>query len=237
MEALILLTLLGILWLVSSRRWRRRVIKPLTILVLVGLLATSPWMVQLAAWGLTAPLPADKGEEVDAIVVLGRGEALQGQRVDQVRKLWQTGRAPRVFASGMMDAQPIIEQLQGKGLAGSTLSGEGCSQNTEENALYTAAILYPQGVRKIILLTDTPHMLRSFLLFRSVGFTVVPHLSPLPMQWTTRQKMTAILREYVGLIQHALTGRFRQHSTAALEQPSPAIFEKFTAWNCRVQGK
>ena len=236
MEALILLTLLGIFGLVSPRRWRRRVIKPLAIAVLVGWLVTSPWMVQLAIWGLTVPLPADRGVRTDAIVVLGRGEELQGRRVDRVHQLWQTGRAPRVFASGMMDARPIIERLEQKGLPGSHLSGEGCSQNTEENALYTAAILYPQGVRTITLLTDTPHMLRSFLLFRNVGFTVVPHLSPLPTQWTTLQQLKTIFREYVGLLHYVLMGRFKQRSTAELEHPPAAILEKITTWNCRVQG-
>ncbi|XGV94374.1 MAG: YdcF family protein (plasmid) [Leptolyngbya sp. BL-A-14] len=236
MEALILLTLLGILWLISPRRWRRRVIKPVVMLVLAGLLVTSPWMVQLAAWGLTIPLPADRGERADAIVVLGRGEELQSRRVERVHQLWQTKRAPRVFASGMMDARTIIERLQQKGLPGSSLSGEECSQNTEENALYTAAILYPQGIRKIILLTDTPHMLRAFLLFRSVGFTVVPHLSPLPSQWKALQQLTAILREYVGLFHSALAGQFKQRSTAELEHPPTAVLEKFTEWHCRVQG-
>ncbi|PSB14902.1 YdcF family protein [Phormidesmis priestleyi ULC007] len=233
MEALILLTLIGIFWLVSPRRWRR-VIKLVTIVALAGLMVTSPGMVQLTTWGLTVPLPADRGEQPDAIVVLGRGEELRERRVDLIHKLWQAGRAPRVFTSGMMDAQPTIERLQQKGLPGSILSGESCSRNTEENALYTAAILYPQGVRKIILMTDSPHMLRSFLLFRNVGFKVMPYLSPLPDQWNSLQQITVILREYVGLIQYALMGRFRQRSTSELKHPSSAILEKFTEWNCQV---
>ena len=236
MEALILLTLIGIFWLISPRRWRWRVIQPVMILALTGLLATSPWMVQLATWGLTIPLPTDRGEQTDAIVVLGRGEELQGHRVAQIHKLWQADRAPRVFASGMLDAQPIIKRLQQKGLPGSILSGESCSQNTEENALYTSAILYPQGVKKIILLTDTPHMLRSFLLFRNAGFIVIPRFSPLPDQWTSLQQITVIFREYIGLVQYALTGRFKQRSIAELKHPPAAILEKFTEWNCRVQG-
>jgi len=234
MEALILLTLIGISWLVSPRRWRQRVVKPVTIVVLAGFMVTSPWMVQLATWGLTAPLPTDRGEQPDAIVVLGRGEELRGHRVDLIHKLWQAGHAPRVFASGMMDAKPIVERLQQKGIPGSILNGESCSQNTEENALYTAAILYPQGVRKITLLTDSPHMLRSFLLFRNVGFKVVPYPSPLPDQWNSLQQITFIFREYVGLIQYALTGRFKQRSTAELKHPPSAILEKFNEWNCRV---
>ena len=235
MEALILLTLIGIFWLISPRRWRRRVIKPVMILALTGLLVISPWMAQVATWGLTIPLPADRGEQTDAIVVLGRGEELQGHRVAQIHKLWQADRAPRVFASGMMDAQPIIERLQQKGLPGSILSGESCSQSTEENALYTSSILYPQAVKKIILLTDPPHMLRSFLLFRSSGFTVIPHFSPLPDKWSSLQQISLIFREYMGLVQYALTGRFKQRSIAELKHPPAAILEKFTEWNCRVQ--
>jgi uncharacterized SAM-binding protein YcdF (DUF218 family) len=235
MEALILLTLLGIFWQVSPRR-QRRVIKPVLSLVLGGLLLTSPWMVQLSTWGLTVPLPVDRGERTDAIVVLGRGEALLRRRVDRVHQLWQIGRAPRVFVSGMMDAQPMVEQLQQQGLPGSILGGEGCSQSTEENALYTAAILYPQGVRSILLVTDQPHMLRSLLLFRSFGFKVMPQFSSLPNQWNTFQQMAVILREYVGIVHYALTGRFKQRSAVEREHPPSAILEKFTAWQCRVQG-
>ena len=234
MEALILLTLIGISWLVSPRRWRQRVIKPVTIVALASLIATSPWTVQLAIWGLTVSLPMDGGEQTDAIVVLGRGEELRGHRVELIHKLWQAGHAPQVFASGMMDAQPIIERLQRKGLPGSILHGESCSRSTEESALHTAAILYPQGVRKIILMTDSPHMLRSFLLFRNVGFRVIPYPSPLPDQWNSLRQITFIFREYVGLIQYALTGRFKQRSTAELKHPPSAILEKFTEWNCRV---
>lgn len=236
MEALILLTLLGISWLVSSRRWQQRVIKPMVIVVLLGLLVTSPWMAQLATWGLTVPLPDDRGERTDAIVVLGRGEELQSRRVDLVYQLWQFKRAPRVFTSGMMDAKQMIELLQQKGLSGSLLSGEECSQSTEENALYTAVILYPQGVRKILLVTDSPHMLRSFLLFRSFGFTVLPQFSSLPDQWNALQQMTIVLREYVGIVHYALMGRFKQRSTLDLERPPSVILEKFNEWNCRVQG-
>ncbi len=236
MEALILLTLLGVFWLVSSRRWQRRVIKPMTLVVLLGLLVTSPWMAQLATWGLTVPLPTDRGERTDAIVVLGRGVALQSRRVELVYQLWQDKRAPRVFTSGMMDAKQMIELFQQKGLSGSILSGEECSQSTEENALYTASILYPQGVRKILLVTDSPHILRSFLLFRSFGFTVLPQFSSLPDRWTALQQMTVILREYVGIVHYALMGRFKQRSTLELEHPPSAILEKFNEWNCRVQG-
>ena len=236
MEALILLTLIGIFWLVSPRRWRRRVVQPIAILTLTYVLATSSLMVKLATWGLTIPLPSDLGETTDAIVVLGRGEELRNRRVEVTYELWLAKRAPQVFVSGMMDARPIVERLKEMGLPSPKLGGEGCSQNTKENALYTSAILYPQGVRKIILLTDPYHMLRSLLLFRSVGFTVFPHLSPLPPQWDSLQRIQIIARECLSLIKHWLNGYFQPRSISEIEHPSTEVVQKFSSWNCRVQG-
>lgn len=235
MEALILLTLIGIFWLISPRRWRKRVIQPIAVLACLSLLGTSPWMAQLTTWAITAPLPADSGESADAIVVLGRGEALRDRRIEIANQLWRAKRAPLIFSSGMTDAHLIAEQLNGLGVPGAQLGGESCSQSTEENALYTAAILYPQGARKILLLTDPPHLWRSLLLFQSFGFTVIPHASPLPPEWNSVQQITFILREYVGLANYAFTGRFKQRSSAELEHPSAEIFKKFTDWNCRVR--
>ncbi len=236
MEALILLTLIGILWITSPRRWRR-VIQPLFLMVLTAVLITSPVMVKLGTVGLTAPLPADPGETADAIVVLGRGDELRNRRIELTHALWLAKRAPQVFASGMMDAQPIVERLKAMGIPGAKLKGEGCSRDTEENALYTAAILYPQGVRKIILLTDPHHMLRSVFLFRSVGFTVFPQLSPLPPQWETFQRLKFMAREYAGLIKQGVTGKFQPRPTAELERPAPEIIQKFSSWNCKIQGE
>lgn len=237
LEALILLSLTIVIWSVSSRKWRRRFVLPLAIVLTFYVLGTSAFMVSLANWGLTFSLPIDTGELVDDIVVLGRGVDFQNQRVETVDQLWQIGRTPKIFVSGMMDAQPIIERLQNRGIPSRSLNGEGCSQTTEENAQFTAAILAPQGVQKILLVTDSPHMLRSFLLFRSFGFTVIPHLSPLPADWSSKEQMMAVLREYFGLMKYAFTNRFRQRSPTELKQVSQEALKKVSEWNCRVEAK
>jgi len=232
MEALILLTLVGIFWLVSSRRWRRRFVNPLAIALILALFVTSPLMVSLTNWLVTLTLPADTGEKVDAIVVLGRGPDLRNRRVELVEELWDAKRAPKIFASGMLDAREILEQLQRSGVPDKSLNGEACSQSTVENARYTSALLYTQGIRKILLVTDPPHMLRSLRLFRSHGFTVIPYLSPLPSTSDSQYKVWVTLREYVGLLTYQIRGEFRTQPAMALEHPDPEIIKKFSEWNC-----
>ncbi len=237
LEALILLSLIIVVWSVSSRRWQRRFVLPLAVVLTLYLLGTSSFVVSLANWGLTFSLPTDTGELVDDIVVLGRGADFQNQRVETVDQLWQIGRTPKIFVSGMMDAQSIVERLKNRGIPSQSLNGEGCSRTTEENAQFTAAILAPQGVQKILLVTDPPHMLRSFLLFHSFGFTVIPHSSPLPAYWSSKDRMMTVLREYFGLMKYASTNRFRLRSPTELKQLSQEALKKVSEWNCRVEAK
>lgn len=230
---LILLALLGVLWFISSQRWKRHLITQIAMLLLVYLVATSPPMVALATQGLVLPLPADSSVAVDAIVVLGRGELLRNRRVEIASQLWQAKRAPKIFASGMTDTPRIIEILQATGIPRQMLGGESCSQTTEENALFTAAILYPQGVRQILLITDPPHMLRSLLTFRSFGFTVIPYTSPLPPNWTSAERTRLVSREYLGLVSYALLGHFQRRPDTQLKHPPAAVLEKLATWHCR----
>lgn len=234
MKALILLTLLGIIWLVSSRRWRHRYLMPITILVVIYLGVASPLGVSLLAQGLTASLPRDSGETVDSIVVLGRGDNVRNRRIEVAEQLWREKRSAKIFASGMLDAEFMIEQLKHNGVDNQALSGERCSQSTEENALFTAALLHPQSVQKILLVTDPPHMLRSVLSFRASGFVVIPHTSPLPASWESERTIPILMREYVGLVAYTLTNRFRQRSLSELERPPSDVTMKLLTWNCKL---
>lgn len=230
---LTLLALLGLLWLQRSQRWKRKLIARAAVLLLVYLIATSPPMVALATQALVGSLPADSGATVDAIIVLGRGDVLRNRRVEIAAQLWQAKRAPKIFASGMGDAPLMIELLKAKGIPRQMLGGESCSQSTEENALFTAAVLYPQGIRQILLITDPPHMWRSFLTFRSLGFTVIPHTSPLPSDLTSTVKNRLIFREYLGMVSYAFLGRFQKRPSSELKHPPVAVLEKLSAWQCR----
>lgn len=196
---------------------------------------TSPTFTSLLVQGLTAGVPADSGEAVDAIVVLGRGSRQRDNRMAAVWDLWQKKRAPRIFASGMLDAEEMVSDLQSSGVPSSFLSGEECSQSTEENALFSSALLQEYGVKSILLVTDEPHIWRSSLVFQSVGFNVVPHAVPLNSQPLTRlQRLQIAAREYVGVAAHALSGKHRQRSETALAAPPPEVRQKIAQWNCKI---
>lgn len=152
-------------------------------------------------------LPTDRGEVADAIVVLGRGKDLRTERVDVAAQLWQAQRAPTVFVSGRGDATAIVQMLEDI-IPPRVVNGENCSLTTQENAIFSAAVLDVQRQSKILLVTDLPHMWRSLHDFRNQGFRVIPHSSPLPDTWSWRRKAFLTFRECVALISHGVRGLF-----------------------------
>ncbi|MGF1497972.1 MAG: YdcF family protein [Elainellaceae cyanobacterium] len=235
MEALICLAILWVLWLISSKSWRRRLIQPLAAVVIGILVITSPIFVSLLTWGLTAKLPPTSSDRADAIVVLGRGPNSRPERAAAAWQLWQDERAPRIFISGMMDAEPMVQSLEENGVPISALSGEECSQSTEENAMFASAVLRPQGIEDILLVTDSPHMWRSLLVFRSAGFNVIPHAVALGSPTVPKRQQLEILgREYSGMISYALTGKFRERSPEELYGPSSLVVRKISHWGCQI---
>ncbi len=235
MEILVQLMFLWVVWLVSPRRWQR----PLAILcgtIAVILVSISSWGVQIALWGLTVRLPPDTGESADAIVVLGRGEAFRDLRTGTVQELWRAGRAPQIFASGMMDARPIVQSLKELGVPGRDLNGEECSRSTQENAVFTAALLKPRGTERILLVTDAAHMLRSLLIFHRSGFQVIPHVISLPVQFSLLAQQRCLLREYLALIHYFLTGEMAKPKPEQLISVPAEVTTQIQTWNCWVQG-
>jgi uncharacterized SAM-binding protein YcdF (DUF218 family) len=236
METLIVLVMISIAWIVSSRRWRRWLVTPIAVLAVVYLILTSSPFVVLVNRGLMAMLPPDSGATVDAIVVLGRGAEMRQGRVEVAAELWQKKRSPKIFASGMSDAQQIIDGLKQQGVSGQDLSGESCSQSTQENALFTAAVLLPQGIQTIVLITDAPHLPRSFFLFRDAGFTILPHSSPLPAFWNSRRNAQVVLRETAGLLLYQMQNGLQPQSDRQPQKLSPEMFNRLTEWGCQLQG-
>jgi uncharacterized SAM-binding protein YcdF (DUF218 family) len=191
-----------------QRRWQRRWTQVTIILTVIGLLVTSPPGLALATQALVRMVPStSNAPSADAIVVLGRGARFEGSRTETAVALWQAKQAPKIFVSGHGDAARLVKKLEGEGIPRQALDGDDCSLTTEENARFAANILMPQGVKRIILVTDPPHMLRSLLTFQSQGFTVFPHPSPLPNTLSYREKLIITFREYGGLISYLLKGR------------------------------
>ena len=218
---LVLMTLLP--WLFRRLRWRRQISGLGASLLVAYLLTLSPTMIKLGSRALITFLPPDAGTTAEAIVILGRGTEMRPERVDVSAQLWEAHRAPLLFASGWGDAQEIASLLAQKGIPAAAIDGEPCSRTTEENARFTAALLQPRNVHRILLVTDPPHMLRSLLTFRSLGFEVTPHLSPLPMQLKSREKAYLVFREYLGIVGYGLRGRFLPREPSASDLSPTAI--------------
>lgn len=226
---------LWVVWLIGPRRWRRGLTFLFSIIA-ISLVILSSVGVQLVLWGLTIWLPPDTGEAADVIVVLGRGEAFRDLRIGVAQELWQAQRAPQIFVSGMMDARLIIKSLKGLGVPAQYLNGEECSQSTQENALFTAALLKPYEEQHILLITDAPHMLRSLLIFRRHGFQVTPYAISLPPQWPPLEQQRRLLREYLALIQYIVArGRAEPTSQSLIVAPAE-VTARIRDWNCWVRG-
>jgi uncharacterized SAM-binding protein YcdF (DUF218 family) len=215
----LMLVLFNLLQWVPRRYGRRPLRLGLCVSALVYMLALFPPTIVLAEKVLVKPIPRDMGRSADAIVILGRGSDLTPSRVEVAAKLWEESRAPLIFASGVWDAPDMVNRLQYRGIPAEFLNGEGCSRTTYENAKFTAEILKPLGVKRILLVTDGPHMLRSSLTFQKVGFTVIPVVSsPESLDRSGRAKL--VLREYAGLVVYSLKGRL---SAQAQPQTQPQI--------------
>lgn len=204
---LLLVACLGLRCLILHTRWKRFLSSRRANLLLFGFTATLPLIIFFVAeLGLMIFLPPDSGAATDAIVVLGRGPIATEQRINSAAQLWQAKRAPLIFTTGRGDAQRMLERLEEKGIPKQALDGDNCALTTLQNAVFTAAILQQQDFRTIVLVTDEPHMLRSLLVFRAQGFTVIPHPIQLPNNWGFKEKYFITLREFIGLISYAWRG-------------------------------
>ncbi|AFZ18930.1 YdcF family protein [Allocoleopsis franciscana] len=207
--ALALFVFFVILWLIKYRTWKHKLKNRKFYWFLFIFTAIFPLFILFSSKLLVVFLPTDPGAKADAIVVLGRGGGeFYDYRVNLAAKLWNNGQAPQIFVSGIADAPSMIEQLKAKGISPQSIDGENCSLTTAENATFSAAILQSRGVQRIILVTDEPHMLRSMLVFRANGFTVIPYTTPLPSYLGFKDETFLVFREYGGLIGYGLQGLF-----------------------------
>lgn len=219
----ILLICLGLGWIYQQARRRGWLRNPKTLFILFCFSASLPLITLLLDQALVAFLPKDSGEVANAIVILGRGGGdLYKDRVNLATELWQAKRAPLVFTSGIVDAPSMMSQLKDKGIPTPALDGENCSLTTSENAIFSAAILQQQGIKKIILITDAPHMWRSLLVFRANGFSVIPRTTPLPSYLGTQASTFLKIREYGGIINYAFRGLFFGQRSPELDNPALA---------------
>jgi len=144
-----------------------------------------------------------KTQPADAIVVLGAGTYFHapeygGDTVDEAAlirlryaaKLQRETGKPILVTGGNPLGNKLPEAEQMKSVLENEFRvpvrwTENDANNTLENALYSYALLQKAGIKRIYLVTHAWHMPRAAMVFRQVGFEVVPA----PTAWTTRYKL------------------------------------------------
>jgi uncharacterized SAM-binding protein YcdF (DUF218 family) len=148
----------------------------------------------LALWLMALALIDGYGQQdrvwpADVIVVLGSKVYSGGQpgptlirRTRHAAALFRQGLAPHLICSGGRGEYPPSEAeaacalAQTLGVPASAIALEDESHSTEENALYTAALMRAHGWTAAIVVTDGFHLYRTDMLFRRAG--VVAYTSP-----------------------------------------------------------
>ena len=230
----LLLSLMVMSYFLSRTLWKQRLSGLLALLLLIYLIVISPPAASLMLKGLVQFVPTDSSGQSDAIVVLSRGKEVRGARYNLAVELWQEKRSPRIFVTDRGNVEQMLKLLKQKNISSQVLSGTACALTTQDEAVSTATILGPQGMKKITLITDPPHMLRSVLTFKSMGFSVIPVMSPLSPQLSSAKLSLLALREYIGLLSYFVLGRFQQRSPDELEHPPDAQVQAVVDRRCKV---
>jgi uncharacterized SAM-binding protein YcdF (DUF218 family) len=229
---LALLVFAAVMLLVAGRRYRRRMVA-----LGLGLLAAYWFVISPLFWLpathlLMSLVPPDRGESADAIVVLARRAYIEGDRYNVAVDLVAQGRANQVVVMGRDKGQRVYQRLAERRLATDRLLSASCASTTKQEAYATAAALGDLGLSRIILVTDAPHMLRAWLTFRGLGFTVTPHIEPIPPGVAHQERSLLAIREYLGLVSYGVLGRFQRPPASDLPRVTQVAAADFPRDRC-----
>ena len=188
-------------------------------------LAIVPGSGELLLWSLRGPL-WQPGGKADAIVVLGSGQLDDVQcdtetisRMTYGIKLYKEGAAPMLVTSTgnighpapLGDAMARFAVLMG--VPEAAVLAEARSRDTHENAVETARLLLPRGVRRIALVSAGIHMRRASATFRKLGLEVVPapawpnqHIRIGFPSFTRALIVQRSIREWLGIVWYTARG-------------------------------
>jgi uncharacterized SAM-binding protein YcdF (DUF218 family) len=189
-----LIVLGGIGILLCRHRPRAGLMLGIGALTLLALLSTNAGALLVVAplENNSASLISAQGSGAQAIVVLGGGRLSQAPeygvqdipgfstlvRLRYAARLQREAGLPMLVTGGAPDgaseseAALMARTLQ-EDFAVSVKWLESKSNNTAENAQFSARILQPEGMRRILLVTDALHMSRAKAIFARHGFDVI----------------------------------------------------------------
>jgi uncharacterized SAM-binding protein YcdF (DUF218 family) len=241
--SLILLCVLGML---LRRRWPRFGMTVLLGTLIITLLLSTRLGALLFITPLekmNPPLSTAQAQQAQAIVVLGGGRIADApeydgqdipsstelQRLHYAARLQRQTGLPVLVTGGRPDGSPESEAA----IMARTLRNdfsvpvkwlEEESDNTAENAQFSARLLRESGVQKVLLVTDAMHMERSRRIFAMSGLDVVPAPTIFfhPAHWSLDdflpktiwlQRSSYAMHEWIGLVWYQL--RYRNAGTEA----------------------
>ena len=242
------LIILLVLILGKPRHWPKGL---LTVGLIILYLAGNRWV----SFGLTRTLewrdlPPENTPSAEVIVLLGGGTEPgdpprpmtevnnAGDRVLYAAKLHREGAAPVILASGgniaftsdrnSTPAEEMTELLLLLGVPANAIWQQAESQNTYEDAQYSAEMLADNDIDEVILVTSAMHMPRAKALFENQGITVIPAPADFTItehNWQATFKPTVgefviyllpnvsslnlttnVIKEYIGLLIYGLRG-------------------------------
>ena len=134
----------------------------------------------------------DGKQPADVIIVLGAGLKADGRpgpaltrRSRHAAALWHEGIAPLVLCSGgqseyfpRSEAEACRELLLDAGVPTDAILLEAQSRSTEENAIFSKRLLDEMGLSRVLLVSDSYHILRARWLFGMQG--IETYASPVP---------------------------------------------------------
>lgn len=195
-----------------------RLLRMILALLLVALLYFSAFALAVYFVG-----EQDTAEPADVIIVLGAGLRHDGRpgpaltrRSQHGATLWHEGIAPLILCTGgqtdyfpRTEASACREILLAAGVARDAIHLEERSHSTEENAIFSKLILDALGLERVVLVSDSGHMLRARWLFQQ--YDMEPFASPVPARRIRDPRVypTALIREFVAFHWHLFKETFQ----------------------------
>src|SRR6202789_1576324 len=144
------------------------------------------------------------GERVTEAVVLAK-------RYPQARVVYTSGSSSFTAATSTeaLQARKLMSQM---GIAPERVTIEDKSRNTDENALFTAAIVHPQPSQRWIIATSAFHMPRSMGIFEKAGFNPIAY----PVAFRTQGRWRDDLRLTFGPVRNLRTFEIAVHEWIGL---------------------
>jgi uncharacterized SAM-binding protein YcdF (DUF218 family) len=196
---------LGLVGALLAFRWRRTGILLALGSSLCLFAAATPALSSYLLYRVEAALPADADlRGAQAIVVLG-GDVRAGngadiadalgplslERVVLAARAYRQLRLPVAVSGGRVGKQRSSEAALMKAALESDFAvpvawNEEASRTTWENAVYTARLLQPAGIRTVIVVSPAWHLPRAIWAFQRVGLAARPWPAPRTV-WQARQ--------------------------------------------------